>query len=42
MTIRPATDEVRRSARVVRSVPGTRRLLLPVGSGPEISRYEPG
>ena len=39
--LRPGGEEVQRYAKVVRAKPGMRSVLLPVGSGIEISRYEP-
>jgi len=39
--LRPANDEVKQYARAVRALPGITSVLLPVGSGIEISRYEP-
>ncbi|MVA37110.1 O-methyltransferase [Agrobacterium vitis] len=38
--IRPGSDEVRNYGRVVRDLPGVRSLLLPVGTGLEISILE--
>lgn len=39
--IRPANDEVKRYAEAVRALPGMTSVMLPVGSGIEVSRYEP-
>jgi predicted O-methyltransferase YrrM len=39
--LRPATDDVKRYGRAVRARPGITSVLLPVGSGIEISRFEP-
>ena len=39
--LRPANDEVKQYARAVRALPGITSVLLSVGSGIEISRYEP-
>ena len=39
--LRPATEEVKRYGRAVRARPGISSVLLPVGSGIEISRFEP-
>ncbi|THF62727.1 O-methyltransferase [Pseudothauera rhizosphaerae] len=39
--VRPANEEVRRYGRAVRAKPGITSVLLPVGSGLEISRYDP-
>lgn len=38
--IRPGGEDVARYARVVRAKPGMRSLLLPVGSGLEVSRFD--
>lgn len=38
--LRPANDEVKQYARAVRALPGITSVLLSVGSGIEISRYE--
>jgi predicted O-methyltransferase YrrM len=38
--LRPANDEVKQYARAVRARPGITSVLLSVGSGIEISRYE--
>lgn len=40
--IRPVNEEVRHYARAVRAIPGMSSILLPIGSGLEVSRYEPG
>jgi predicted O-methyltransferase YrrM len=37
----PGGEDVARYARAVRAKPGMRSLLLPVGSGLEVSRFEP-
>jgi predicted O-methyltransferase YrrM len=39
--LRPGDDEVKRYGRAVRARPGITSVLLPVGSGIEISRFEP-
>lgn len=39
--IRPGSEDIRRYGRRVRSLPGMRSLLLPVGTGIEVSRFEP-
>lgn len=39
--IRPGGEEVKRYGRAVRAKPGITSILLPVGSGLEISRFEP-
>lgn len=39
--IRPGGDDVRRYASAVRRLPGITSILLPVGSGLEVSRYQP-
>ena len=39
--IRPASEGVRRYADAVRARPGITSVLLPIGSGLEVSRYEP-
>ena len=39
--IRPGGEDVRRYGQAVRAKPGIRSLLLPVGTGIEVSRYEP-
>ncbi|MBM7115042.1 O-methyltransferase [Archangium primigenium] len=39
--LRPGGEEVKRYGRAVRATPGMTSVLLPVGSGVEISRYEP-
>lgn len=39
--LRPGGENVEHYARTVRAKPGMRSLLLPVGSGLEVSRYEP-
>ena len=38
---RPAHEEVKQYAKAVRALPGMTSVLLPVGSGIEISRFEP-
>jgi len=38
--IRPGNEDVRRYGRAVRALPGMTSVLLPVGSGIEVSRYE--
>ncbi len=38
----PGGPEVARYGRAVRAKPGITSVLLPVGQGIEISRYEPG
>ena len=38
---RPANEEVKQYAKAVRALPGMTSVLLPVGSGIEISRFEP-
>ncbi|MGU1062156.1 O-methyltransferase [Pseudomonas aeruginosa] len=40
--IRPGTEDVRAYARAIRAKPGMTSVLLPVGTGIEVSRYEPG
>lgn len=40
--IRPESEGVRAYARAIRALPGMTSVLLPVGSGIEVSRYEPG
>ena len=40
--LRPGGEEVQRYGRVVRAKPHMSSVLLPVGSGLEISRYQPG
>ncbi|ATB32626.1 O-methyltransferase [Melittangium boletus] len=39
--LRPGGEEVKRYGRAVRAKPGMTSILLPVGSGLEISRFEP-
>lgn len=39
--IRPGGEEVKRYGRAVRAKPGMTSVMLPVGSGLEISRFEP-
>jgi predicted O-methyltransferase YrrM len=39
--LRPGGEEVQRYGRAVRAKPGITSILLPVGSGLEISRFEP-
>jgi predicted O-methyltransferase YrrM len=39
--IRPGDDNVKAYGRAIRAKPGISSVLLPVGSGLEISRYEP-
>ena len=39
--MRPVSEEVKRYGRAVRARPGITSVLLPVGSGIEISRFEP-
>ncbi len=39
--IRPGNEDVKRYGRAVRAKPGITSVLLPVGSGLEVSRYEP-
>ena len=39
--LRPANEEVKQYAKAVRALPGMTSVLLPVGSGIEISRFEP-
>ena len=39
--IYPGGENVERYARAVRATPGMTSVLLPVGSGLEVSRYEP-
>ncbi|MCX5570263.1 O-methyltransferase [Kaistia nematophila] len=39
--IRPGNEDIRRYGRAVRALPGMTSVLLPVGSGIEVSRYEP-
>jgi len=39
--IYPATEDVKIYARAIRARPGVTSVLLPVGSGLEVSRYEP-
>ena len=40
--IRPGTDSVKAYGRAIRAKPGMTSVLLPVGTGIEVSRYEPG
>ncbi|WP_426955766.1 O-methyltransferase [Muricoccus radiodurans] len=40
--LRPGGEDVARYARAIRAKPGITSVLLPVGSGIEVSRYEPG
>ncbi|MDT8871153.1 O-methyltransferase [Acetobacter sp.] len=39
--IRPGTEDVKRYGRAVRTLPGMSSVLLPVGTGIEVSRFEP-
>ena len=39
--LRPATEEVKQYGRAIRALPGIASVLLPVGSGIEISRFAP-
>ena len=39
--LRPATEEVKQYGKAVRALPGITSVLLPVGSGIEISRFAP-
>jgi predicted O-methyltransferase YrrM len=39
--IRPGSEDVKRYGRAVRAKPGITSVLLPVGTGIEVSRYEP-
>lgn len=39
--IRPGNEDIQRYARAVRALPGISSVLLPVGSGIEVSRYSP-
>jgi len=39
--LRPGSEDVKRYAKAVRAKPGITSVLLPVGTGLEISRYEP-
>ncbi|MBB2202284.1 O-methyltransferase [Gluconacetobacter tumulisoli] len=39
--IRPGTEDVKRYARAIRALPGMSSVLLPVGTGIEVSRFEP-
>ena len=39
--IRPGGEGVKRYGRVVRAKPGITSIMVPVGSGLEISRFEP-
>jgi predicted O-methyltransferase YrrM len=40
--LRPGGEEVQRYRRAVRGKPGMTSVLLPVGTGIEVSRFEPG
>ena len=40
--LRPGGEEVQRYRRTVRAKPGMTSVLLPVGTGIEVSRFEPG
>ena len=40
--LRPGGEEVQRYRRAVRAKPGMTSVLLPVGTGIEVSRFEPG
>lgn len=40
--IRPGSEDVRAYGRAIRAKPGITSVLLPVGTGIEVSRYEPG
>lgn len=40
--IRPGSEDVRAYARAIRAKPGMTSVLLPVGTGIDVSRYEPG
>lgn len=40
--LRPGTEDVRAYGRAIRARPGMRSVLLPVGTGIEVSRYEAG
>lgn len=39
--IRPGGEDVQRYARAIRAMPGMTSVLLPVGTGLEVSRYQP-
>ncbi|MFT8897725.1 MAG: class I SAM-dependent methyltransferase [Acetobacter sp.] len=39
--IRPGTEDVKRYGRAIRALPGISSVLLPVGTGIEVSRFEP-
>lgn len=39
--LRPGTEDVKRYGRAIRVLPGMTSVLLPVGTGIEVSRYEP-
>ncbi|GBQ15120.1 O-methyltransferase [Komagataeibacter rhaeticus DSM 16663] len=39
--IRPGTDDVKRYARAIRALPGMSSIMLPVGTGIEVSRFLP-
>ncbi|PYD59371.1 methyltransferase [Novacetimonas maltaceti] len=39
--IRPATEDVKQYGRAIRARPGMSSVLLPVGTGIEVSRFEP-
>ncbi len=39
--LRPAGEDVKRYQQAVRALPHIHSVLLPVGSGLEVSRYEP-
>jgi predicted O-methyltransferase YrrM len=39
--LRPGGEEVKRYGRAVRAKPGITSVMLPVGTGIEVSRYEP-
>jgi predicted O-methyltransferase YrrM len=40
--LRPGTEDVRAYGRAIQAKPGVRSVLLPVGTGIEVSRYEAG
>ncbi|MFW7266695.1 O-methyltransferase [Gluconacetobacter sp. Hr-1-5] len=40
--IRPGTEDVKRYGRAIRALPGMSSVLLPVGTGIEVSRFEVG
>lgn len=40
--LRPGSEDVKRYGRAIRAKPGMTSVLLPVGTGLEVSRYEPG